>query len=191
MKRQLGLVLLLVTTLPLLADEPEISAQLGLEIRGQGNRRAKARDTIKLNERVFAYTMAAQDSYQYVILTAAGKSRLINAGREKAYKGEAEAFPSLEQGWAPAGTGPVEVTFIISKQMIAELAPLQNGTSADDWRKIEEKLREKARINDAAGKPTPIAANVRSIGASVFARQLPKYSGSGIIAARFHLDVQN
>ncbi|MBL8020095.1 MAG: hypothetical protein JNM27_10565 [Leptospirales bacterium] len=191
MKTRIGLILILTSILPLTADGPEIAAQLGLEIRGQASRRAKARDSIKVNERVIAYAMPSQECFQYVILTAAGKSRLLNPGKEKGFKDEAEAFPSLEQGWTPGAAGPAEITFIISKSPIAELAPLKNGTSADDWRKIEEKLREKARINDAAGKPIPIAANVRSLGAAAFARQLPKYSGSGIIAARFHLDVQN
>lgn len=177
---------------PVFLHAEDLKARLGVELRGSVPRAAKARDTVRAGDRIAAYAQPSQNCSLYVVISHAGKTWLLNQKPYTAVKDSAEAYPNLESGWqVPPGHGPVEIMLIVSAVPLNEVAALQKSVSTDEWRKIEKRLRDEERMRDSSGKPVPVAANVRSIGAEAFTRKLPVYSGAALISARFFLEVQN
>lgn len=189
MKRLLLAILILS---PALVQAEEVKARLGLELRtASGPRTSRARDTVRPGDRIAAYVLPAQNCNAYVVFNHGGKAWLANPAAVAGLKDNAEAYPSLEAGWTvPSGAGPVEVMLIVSAIPLADVALLRTPVSADAWKKVEKRLRDEELMRDSFGKPVPVAANVRSIGAEAFARQLPVYSGAKLVSARFVLEVQ-
>jgi len=190
--RMKRIVLALLSLSPVIVQAEEVKARLGVELRsGAAPRTAKARDTVRAGDRIIAYAQPGQNCHIYVVFSHAGKAWLVNPGALGGLKDYAEAYPNLEAGWAvPAGAGPVEVMLIVSATPLADVAALRAPVSADAWKKVEKRLRDEELMRDSFGKPVPVAANVRSIGAEAFARQLPMYSGTKLVSARFVLEVQ-
>lgn len=177
---------------PVILQAEDIKARLGVELRGGSPRAAKARDTVRAGDRVAAYVQPSQNCSLYAVISHAGKTWLLNQKPYTGIKDSAEAYPNLESGWqVPAGSGSVEIMLIVSAVPLNDVAALQTPVSTDEWRKIEKRLRDEERMRDSSGKPVPVAANVRSIGAEAFTRKLPMFSGAKLISARFFLEVQN
>jgi hypothetical protein len=186
------IVLSLIILCPVILQAEDIKARLGLELRSSAApRTAKARDTVRTGDRIVAYSQPGQNCHVYVVFSHAGKAWLANPAAVNGMKDYAEAYPNLETGWTvPSGAGPVEVMLIVSGIPLADVASLRTPVSTDAWKKIEKRLRDEELMRDSFGKPVPVAANVRSIGAEAFARTLPMYSGAKLVSARFVLEVQ-
>lgn len=187
-----AILMMLLTLTPFLLQAQELKARLGVEVRSGGtSRAARARDRARPGDQLVAYVLPSQACHFYAVLHHGGKARLISPAASLA-RDTAEAFPGLDAGFAvPQGQGAVEITLIVASAPLPELAALTNPVSADEWKKIEKRLREQEHMRDSSGKPVPVAANVRAVGAEAFARQLPVYSGNKLMSARFVLEVQN
>jgi hypothetical protein len=175
-----------------------LSARIGILIdSGEQLIRARGQEKIKPGDRIRIHVQSEGACNLYVVHTDHKTVTLLGAF-EGMSPGAQIVLPALSEFYEVDGKSPIEAfTIICSTVKLNDLWALFNSRVAyKSWAAMEEKLLKQGKIDlsQKPDKPSPIDGNVRELTGGnkddSLIRELPIYSGNGILVKRYEFDIK-
>jgi hypothetical protein len=192
-------VFLVTVNLSSVRAQERIRAKVAIQVKsGESVTRAKAKDRIKVDDKLRIYIIPEVDSYVYVIHTDQKKVTLLNSGKDQRTlkKDLLLVLPSTDEFYQVDGNSDRELfTVICSPIELPELStlPTEGEGIFTKWMTLEKSLIEKSKINlgEEGEKPLEIAGNVRGpLENDPFLSQLQIFSGNSLLVKRYEFNVK-
>lgn len=170
--------------------------KVGLRINQSGKvRSARPEDTVVKGDALRIYVQPEMDGFLYIIHSDKKLSSLLNDGYHQVKKGEYIIFPDSKSELEVDGKSRKEIlTIVFSSDKRGDIQTLfeKDQVPAEEWEKIEKRLKDQSsiKLSEGSDKPFAIAGNVRGDSKDPFFQDLKVSAGIGLVLKRYVLTVK-
>ncbi len=197
----LSAMMLLTGLCPAIAQEEQrVRAKIGIQIFwDRTENRAGSRELVKTGDRIRIYVHPLENAYVYVVYSDDRTAKLLNKTRQHLPE-SLMVLPSEQAYYKVDGNSATEnFTIVCSPEKLPQISGLADADMPrDKWLLVQEELTKRSGI-ELSRKRTEadveLAGNVRGAddlkNTEAFVRNLPIFSGKGLVVKKYEFKLQN